>query len=141
MVIQIENGPFPDDHNEVLRQAIEVTLRDDGRISEVSLALMDDAGITALNRDYLGKDRPTDVIAFSLGTDEAPLGDVYVGFEQASRQAVDHGVPLREELVRLAVHGTLHVLGHDHPDGDERLMSPMFVAQERLVRTVLHPTA
>ena len=141
MDIQVESGAFPNDHDSLLRQAIEVTLSDDGRPSEVSLTLMDDDAITGLNRDYLGKDRPTDVIAFSLGTEDAPLGDVYIGYEQAVRQATELGVVLKEELVRLAVHGTLHVLGHDHPDGEERLKSPMFVVQERLVRTVLHPTA
>ena len=65
------------------------------------------------------------------------VGDVYVGIEQAGRQAAEHGVPLDEELVRLAVHGTPHVVGHDHPEGPERLESPMFVLQERLVRDVM----
>jgi probable rRNA maturation factor len=105
------------------------------RVAEVSVALLDDEGIRALNRTYLDHDRPTDVLAFSLG-DEETLGDVYVGFEQARIQAAEHAVPLDEELVRLAIHGTLHVVGHDHPDGPERVRSPMFALQERLVREV-----
>lgn len=102
--------------------------------AEISLTLLDDDGITALNRQYLSKDRPTDVIAFTLQGGEAVLGDVYLGLDQARRQAEELGVTLDEELVRLAVHGTLHVLGHDHPDGPERTESPMFTLQEELVR-------
>jgi len=105
--------------------------------AEISLTLLDDDGIRALNRRWLGKDRPTDVLAFSLGSGDAPLGDVYLGVEQARRQAGELGVPLREELVRLAVHGALHVLGHDHPEGPERATSPMFALQELLVARVL----
>ncbi|RMH15027.1 MAG: rRNA maturation RNase YbeY [Gemmatimonadetes bacterium] len=106
--------------------------------AEVSLTLLDDAGIRELNRRYLERDRPTDVIAFTLSAPGEPvLGDVYVGAEQAARQAADAGLPLTEELVRLAVHGTLHVLGHDHPEGPERLESPMFRLQESLVAELL----
>ena len=100
---------------------------------EVSLTLLDDEAIAALNRRYLGREGPTDVLAFSLGEPTAPLGDVYVGFQQAGRQAAEHGVPLEEELARLAIHGTLHVLGHDHPEGPERTRSAMFRLQERLL--------
>ena len=77
------------------------------------------------------------MIAFALGDVAAPVGDVYLGAEQAARQAVEYGVSLAEELVRLTVHGTLHVFGYDHPDGPERVRSPMFVRQEALVRAVL----
>lgn len=109
---------------------------------ELSVTLLPDEGIQALNRDYLGHDRVTDVISFALhGPGEPLLGDVYVGSEQARRQALDEGVPLEEELVRLVVHGTLHVLGHDHPEGEDRLMSRMFLLQEELVQGILSGTA
>jgi probable rRNA maturation factor len=90
-----------------------------------------------LNRRYLGKDRPTDVIAFTLGEGGDLVGDVYLGVGQARRQADELGIPLGEELARLAIHGTLHVLGHDHPEGPDRELSPMFELQERLLREVL----
>ncbi len=122
-----------------LRRAVRRTLEQEGATeAEVSLTLVDDDAIRKMNRDYLGRDRPTDVLAFSLGDDEGhPLGDVYVGVREARRQAEAHGVPLDEELVRLAVHGTLHVLGYDHPEGAQRAESPMFRRQEDLVRRVL----
>ena len=116
-----------------MRKALDA----DGREAELSITLVDDEEIKRLNREYRGHDRPTDVIAFSLGGPEQPLGDVYVGAEQARRQAEALGVPLSEELVRLAIHGTLHVLGHDHPDGDERFASPMYLLQEQLLGEVL----
>jgi len=67
----------------------------------------------------------------------ALLGDVYVGMEQSRRQALEEGVSETEELVRLAVHGTLHLLGWDHPDGQERDASPHYRRQEQLVREIL----
>jgi probable rRNA maturation factor len=120
-----------------LEAAVRKALDADGREAELSITLVDDEEIKRLNREYRGHDRPTDVIAFSLGGPEQPLGDVYVGAEQARRQAEALGVPLSEELVRLAIHGTLHVLGHDHPDGDERFASPMYLLQEQLLGEVL----
>ena len=87
-----------------------------------------------MNRGYLGRDRPTDVISFTLhGPDEPLLGDVYIGFDQAVRQAASEEVGVREELARLAIHGTLHVLGYDHPADETRVASAMFRRQEELV--------
>jgi len=134
----VNPGDFTDAPQPLLESAVRLTLDDQGvGAAEISLTLLDDQAIGALNRQYLGKDRPTDVIAFSLGDGPGVLGDVYLGVDQARRQAQEFGVTLEEELVRLAVHGTLHVLGHDHPAGPERTQSPMFVLQERLVHGVM----
>lgn len=123
-----------------LARAVHHTLSSEGvRDVELSLTLLDDAGIQDLNRRFLARDCPTDVIAFALRPGPALLGDVYLGVEQARRQALDLGIPVAEELVRLAVHGTLHVLGHDHPDGEGREESPMFARQEALVRELRGP--
>lgn len=127
-----------------LERAVLAACRDAGVTEgEVSLALLDDAAIAELNRLHLGRDGPTDVIAFALYEEGEPLvGDVYVGADQAARQAAEEGVSLREELVRLAIHGTLHVLGLDHPDDPgARPTSPMYRKQEALVREVLGPSA
>jgi probable rRNA maturation factor len=61
------------------------------------------------------------------------VGDVYVCRAVAEREAKRRGIPLRQELVRLVVHGTLHVLGWDHPDDDARVRAPMWRRQERYV--------
>lgn len=121
-----------------VRTAVLHTLADaDVGEGEVSVTMLADDAIRALNREYLFEDRPTDVIAFSLGDESRLMGDVYVGLEQAARQAAAVGIGLEEELVRLSIHGTLHVLGHDHPEGAERTDSPMYRLQERLVRDVM----
>ena len=136
MEIHVNVGPYSDAPRARLEEAVRRTLDDDGRSCELSVTLVGDEEIIDLNQKYLRRDAATDVIAFSLGSEEAPLGDVYVGVDQARRQAEEHGVGLDEELVRLAVHGVLHVLGHDHPEGPERVTSPMFGIQERLVTEV-----
>ena len=105
--------------------------------AEISVTLVGDDRMRGLNRTYLSEDRTTDVLSFSLGEEGQVLGDVYVSVPQARRQARESGVDVEEELVRLAVHGTLHVLGHDHPEGPERWQSPMFRRQEAIVHAVL----
>lgn len=136
--IFVNPGSFAAVPEVLLESAVRRTLAEGGvSAAEISVTLLDDAAISALNREYLGKDRPTDVIAFALGDGPDPLGDVYIGMDQALRQAGELGVTPEEELVRLAVHGTLHVLGHDHPEGSERTGSPMFILQERLVSLIL----
>ena len=102
--------------------------------AEVSLTLLADPAIADLNHRFLGHDGPTDVIAFALYDEgETPVGDVYLGYQQALRQAGEHALPVEQELARLAVHGTLHVLGQEHPEGDDRVDSPMWSLQERIV--------
>jgi len=136
--VYVNVGAFSDAPEALLEAAVLRTLDDQRvRVAEISLTLVDDEGIRALNKQYLAKDRATDVLAFTLGSGPGTLGDVYLGMDQARRQAEGAGVSLDEELVRLAVHGTLHVLGHEHPEGSDRTTSPMFTLQERLVESIL----
>jgi probable rRNA maturation factor len=112
--------------------------RDQTGEAELSITLLDDDRIAALNRQYLAHDGPTDVISFPLyQAGETVVGDVYIGADQAARQAAANAVPLAEELVRLTVHGVLHVLGHDHPAGEERVDSEMWRLQEEIVQQVI----
>jgi len=92
---------------------------------EVALRLCDDAAIRELNRDYRGKDKPTDVLAFAqreaATADPAVLGDIVISVETAKRQA-RRG--LYAELLHLASHGLCHLLGYDHrDDAEERVMN------------------
>jgi probable rRNA maturation factor len=103
----------------------------------ISVALVDRAAIARLNRVHLGHRGPTDVISFAFSRAsrrDAVIGDVYLSPDVARENARARGISLREEILRLVVHGTLHVLGHDHPDGPGREASPMWRRQERLVR-------
>jgi probable rRNA maturation factor len=129
--------PFAPDR---VRAAVEFVLRAEAaEQAEVSVALVGDDRIAELNRQYLDRDGPTDVISFPLGLPGQPLvvGDIYIGAAQAERQAADLGVPLDEEVLRLAVHGTLHVLGYDHPEDEDRDASPMYRRQEKLLVALL----
>ena len=98
----------------------------------VSVTFVSAGRMRGLNRRTFGRDRLTDVIAFGLPHAGALGGDVYVCPAAAARAPAP--VTLTEELVRLVVHGTLHVLGHDHPAGPGRTRSAMWRRQERYVR-------
>jgi probable rRNA maturation factor len=93
---------------------------------EADLRLTDDAFIHELNRDYRGKDKPTDVLAFAQregeGGELCPeiLGDIVISVETAEAQAQGRDeASLYEELVFLSAHGLCHLLGYDHQDDEE----------------------
>jgi probable rRNA maturation factor len=104
---------------------------------EISITFFDRAAMAALNETHLGRPGPTDVIAFNLSEPDDPLGDVYVCPAVAAESADEYGVELREELLRLVIHGTLHVFGHDHPDGLDREASEMYRLQEEILLGLL----
>ena len=114
------------------------TLRAEGvRHALVSITFVTRRRIATLNEQHLGHRGATDIISFGFTrtTGDSPvIGDVYVAPEIARENARERGVGVREEIVRLVVHGILHVLGHDHPSGEDREGSPMWRRQERLVR-------
>jgi probable rRNA maturation factor len=85
---------------------------------EVTLVLAGDRLLHRLNRDFRGKDRPTDVLSFPGDGGEAGLGDVVISVETAERHARALGRTLARELDVLALHGFLHVLGYDHETDD-----------------------
>lgn len=137
--VQISVGGATGVSEDLLRSAVMMVLEAGGlNDGEISLTLLDDAAMMKLNRRHRGENSITDVISFALHEgDEDVLGDIYVGHEQAVRQAAALGAPLEEEFARLAIHGTLHVLGYDHPENQSRVSSEMLVIQERLVRRLL----
>jgi probable rRNA maturation factor len=122
-------------------RAVESVLRAERqRNAELSVTFVSDRRIARLNREHLAHDGPTDVISFGFAPTAvgAPItGDVYIAPAVARRNAAAHGSGVREELLRLVVHGTLHVLGHDHPVDEARYTSLMWRRQERLLQRVL----
>lgn len=107
----------------------------------VSITFVSKREIARLNRRHLGHPGATDVISFALGQTsrsarQAIVGDIYIAPDVARENAVRFGGSIREELTRLVIHGTLHVLGYDHPDGDGRTASPMWTRQEKLLAKV-----
>ncbi len=92
--------------------------------AELAIILADDARIQELNRDWRGKDKPTNVLSFPAaegeGIETAPLlGDVIIAFETVAREAEAEGKTIADHFTHLVVHGTLHLFGFDHEADDE----------------------
>ena len=104
-----------------LRRSVRKILKHLGRESdEISVLFVEDREIRDINRTYLKRDRPTNVMAFSML--EGPfhkihpqvLGDVVISIETAARDAKKEGMALEDEILFLLIHGILHLLGYDH---------------------------
>jgi probable rRNA maturation factor len=114
-------------------QAVAAALQGAGAVFgdvpvELSVRLTDDAEMQRLNNDYRGKDKPTNVLSFPMhgadvlarwaeaGETDLLLGDLALGHQTVLREAADKQVPIEAHVMHLLVHGTLHLLGHDHMD-------------------------
>lgn len=122
---------------ERVRHLVEATLKKE-RIGNamISIAFVGESAIEKLNRKYLGHTGPTDVISFGMGRDAPGLpaiGDIYICPDVARRNAKRLGISEREEIARLVVHGALHVAGHEHPEGESRTRSKMWLRQESIL--------
>ena len=102
----------------------------DGIMPEISIVLANDDLVRTLNREYRGKDKPTNVLSFALlDTEEgwqAPphpgpcaLGDLILAFETLKKESEEEQKPLADHFIHLVIHGTLHLLGYDHIHDDE----------------------
>lgn len=107
--------------------------------AEVSLLLVDDREIQELNRCFLGRDRPTNVLAFSMREGEFSslhphlLGDIVISIETAKRQSKKSGLNEMEMLTLLLIHGILHLLGYEH-EGNKKEARKMVIKQKELFR-------
>jgi probable rRNA maturation factor len=111
----------------------------------IDFSFVDDAKIHALNRDYRGKDRSTDVLSFALweendgfpmpdGGEEIALGDIVISTQTAARQALEQNHAFEREIAFLTIHGALHLLGYDH--GHDSARRVMFVRQDAIFQAV-----
>ncbi|MCF6178876.1 MAG: rRNA maturation RNase YbeY [Geopsychrobacter sp.] len=109
---------------------------------ELSLLIVDNTEIQQINREYLDRDHPTNVISFAMqegeggGIQPQLLGDVVISVERAAADACEADVPFEHELVFLLLHGILHLLGYDHERGTEAQAAEM-EAKEREVFSLL----
>lgn len=128
---QAESPVLNTDLSFVLEKALNFMLGENNlQDGEVSVIIGDDIMLRELNRDYRGKDKPTDVLSFSYlePGDEVPsesedkaVGDIYISIDRAGEQAEAVGHSLDREVFILAVHGMLHLLGYDHSDDKESI--------------------
>lgn len=86
---------------------------------ELSVVLSDDAQVRTLNRDYRGKDRPTNVLSFPMPAGSGLMGDVIFARETLTREADAQGKSFADHFAHLLVHGVLHLQGFDHRDDAE----------------------
>jgi probable rRNA maturation factor len=142
-VNDVQSLSFSSDLPRRIESVVRATLREgaadgpDPSRAEISVTLVDSPRMRELNSRFHAVDAPTDVLAFDLGSPDedagALLGDVYVCAAVADEFAREHEEDSEVEILRLAIHGVLHLLGYDHPDGAERYDSEMFTIQERLL--------
>jgi len=113
----------------------------------LSITLVSASQIARLNRTHLGHAGSTDVISFALtnppsaSARQVIVGDIYIAPAVARANAARMRASVRQEIARLVVHGTLHVLGHDHPDGADRTRSSMWLRQEQLLARLTSASA
>jgi probable rRNA maturation factor len=110
---------------DILERASAAVLERQSADGDLTIVLTDDAQLHELNRDYLGIDAPTDVLSFPASetdpeTARRYLGDILISVPRAERQARAAGHGLEAEVQLLAVHGTLHLLGYDHAEVEEK---------------------
>ena len=128
--------PTSDDIREWIERTVAAA--DPDRDADVSVRIVDEQEMRALNRDYREQDKPTNVLAFPAGDTgfvppgEMPLlGDIVVCAAVVAREADEQGKPPGHHWSHMLVHGTLHLLGHDH------VTDPQAQAMEALERRIL----
>lgn len=120
-----------------VERVVTGVLQAEHRTASLSITFLDAGAMQQLNAVHKGHDTPTDVLSFALPQPDGSLaGDIYVCPSVAATEAAERGIPLRQELIRLVVHGVLHTLGYDHPEGDARAESEMWQLQERYVEAL-----
>lgn len=147
VTVSREAGDWTDDAEWQAEQAALAALaaiydEEDGP-AELSVVLADDALVHRLNREYRGKDKPTNVLSFALTEADEPepqdgvpilLGDVILAFETVQREAAEQGKAPVDHMTHLVVHGVLHLLGYDHETDDEA--EEMEALETRLLATL-----
>lgn len=110
--------------------------------TELSVSIVGDRSIRIINRDYLGRDKPTNVISFSLqegdcsGINPHALGDVIISANTAAREAEEGGIEFFDRLVFLLIHGILHLCGYDHERSGEAAAKEMEQKEQQIFRAL-----
>lgn len=139
MDVALEGVRIPLSRDAVSEVAVAVLAAERVGHALLSITFVTRARIAALNREHLGHAGATDVISFGFAraSERDPvIGDIYICPDVARAAAAERRIGVREELRRLVIHGTLHVLGYDHPDAVGRETSPMWTRQEQLLARV-----
>lgn len=114
---EIKNKRLP---KKKLKSVVEQIFSKFNSYLNLSIIFVDDEKIKELNQKFLGHNYVTDVISFDLSDDNIILGEVYICYPQAERQAKEYGVSVEDEILRLAIHGVLHLLGFEDDTEEKR---------------------
>lgn len=110
--------PYKKTVQEILDAALsETNLKNKAEIFEVAVVLADDDFVQGLNKEFRGKDKPTNVLSFPSESPE--LGDIILAIETIEREAKEQNKTFREHTAHLLAHGFLHLLGYDHEQEKE----------------------
>lgn len=104
------------------RRAVEATLADQRENGHLTILLTDDAEIRRLNGGFRGKEKATNVLSFPAPYGSLTLGDLALSLGVVRREALAESRPMRAHFAHLIVHGTLHLLGHDHLAAGEAML-------------------
>lgn len=115
MKIEINGAKIDKTIKKTIVKNVSAALRKDKAKGSLAINLINDDQMRKLNLKYRKKDKTTDVLSFNID-EGGVLGDIYISLPTAKKQAKMYNVTLKDELVRLAVHGTLHVLGYTHKE-------------------------
>lgn len=127
--------------DERLRSVASMVLCKENRCrGDVNIILATDEDLRKMNEEYLGRDYPTDVMAFPMAGDEHPqagdtvVGEIYVSLDRAQQQAQEYSVTFIQEVERLVIHGLLHLCGYDHEE--ETAADLMRAREDQFLETV-----
>ncbi len=138
-MISVEISPPDKCSPDLLIKAAQAALDQSGvPDADLSIVLGDNQRIRELNREFLGRDAPTDVLSFPADeidpdTNRRYLGDIVLSFPFAERQAKERGHAVEAELQLLVIHGVLHLLGYDHETAEDK--SRMWAFQSRILES------
>jgi probable rRNA maturation factor len=128
----IGGSPLWRGHEEMLGRALAAAANEEGKSGAVALMLGDDASVAALNKQFRGKDGPTNVLSFppAFGGAQEFLGDIVLAAETVAVEAEFQGKRFEHHAAHLVVHGFLHLLGYDHEAADQ---AEQMEARERAI--------
>ena len=119
-----------------INRFLDKVIRDEGRVpGDLLFILSDDESVLNINREFLKHDSYTDVIAFDNSVSEVVNGEIYISIDTVRKNAREYGCSIREETVRVMIHGLLHLCGYD--DIHEKDRKIMLMKQELLVEQII----
>lgn len=141
IMINVSNALSHKIDRELLEEAIRITLETHSKAdTDLTLQLTNDETIRQLNQAYRGINDTTDVLAFNQDflnpeTNQLYLGDIIISIDRARIQAQENNHTINEECVLLTIHGTLHLLGYDHSNDQEK--AEMWKIQDKIIKDLM----